>query len=53
MLNFSFCSSRVVVVTNCVFVSVVQIGVKSIVVFVNKADMIDDPEMLELVRIFQ
>ncbi len=26
-----------------------QVGIKSIVVFVNKADVIDDPELLELV----
>ena len=27
-----------------------QVGVKKLVVFVNKVDMIDDPEMLELVE---
>ncbi len=28
-----------------------QVGIAKIVVFVNKADVIDDPEMLDLVRL--
>ena len=28
-----------------------QIGVKNIVVYVNKADVVDDPELLELVEL--
>ncbi len=30
-----------------------QVGVPYIVVFLNKADMVDDPELLELVELFQ
>lgn len=32
-------------------VHVSQVGVKNIVVFLNKADVVDDPEMLELVEV--
>ena len=28
----------------------IQVGVKKLVVYINKADMVDDPEMLELVN---
>ena len=31
----------------CVF----QVGVKHLVVFINKADMVEDPELLELVSL--
>ena len=50
MIGYNMCGTyaqgRIVI---ALFLMLLQVGVKTIVVYINKADAVNDPEMLELV----
>ena len=50
-LSFVYIDLSVVVIILRVIHSHVQVGVKKLVVYLNKADMVNDPEMMELVEL--